>query len=182
MVGGCCSNKTNIANLQHSKLHSRMYCFNYLELLYYKANITSLKSQHHSQEQLWKIASKSFIKNKKKLWIRLKIDNKIIHFQIQLQWSENLANTCMWHTEPLDSCFDLIRSHQQCIPWSLSLEIEPATTECRAKTLPLSHLFTLHTNIAKLTSHKKIYIHLIHLQSNFSNQFYFLKSILISYF
>ena len=33
------------------------------------------------------------------------------------------------HTETQDSCFDLIRSHQQYIPWSPPLEIEPATTE-----------------------------------------------------
>ena len=29
----------------------------------------------------------------------------------------------------VDCCFDLIRSHRPCIPWSLPLEIEPATTE-----------------------------------------------------
>ena len=32
-------------------------------------------------------------------------------------------------TETVDSCFDLIRSHQQCIPWSPPLEIEPATKD-----------------------------------------------------
>ena len=48
------------------------------------------------------------------------------------------ANTCAEHTETLDSCFDLISSHQQHIPWPPPLEIEPATTECRAETLPLS--------------------------------------------
>ena len=58
---------------------------------------------------------------------------------IELPRPENPANTCMWHTETLDSCFDLIRSHQQCILWSPPLEIQAATTECRAKTLPLSH-------------------------------------------
>ena len=30
-----------------------------------------------------------------------------------------------------------------------------ATTECRAKTLPLSHQFTSHASNAKLTSHGK---------------------------
>ena len=45
----------------------------------------------------------------------------------------------MWHTETLDSCFDLIRSYQQRIPGSPPLEIEPVTIECRAKTLPLSY-------------------------------------------
>ena len=55
----------------------------------------------------------------------------------------------------LDSCFDLIRSHQQHMLWSLPLEIEPATTESRAETLPLDHRSTSHTSDAKLTSHGK---------------------------
>ena len=43
-----------------------------------------------------------------------------------------------FRTETLDSSFDHIRSHQQCIQWSPLLEIEPATTGCWAKTLLLS--------------------------------------------
>ena len=70
----------------------------------------------------------------------------------RLPWPENLANTCMRHTETLDSCFNLIRSHQPCVPWS-PLEIKPVTTEYRAENLPLSHLSTSHTSDAKLTSH-----------------------------
>ena len=35
------------------------------------------------------------------------------------------ANTYAGHTETLDSCFEFIRSHQQYIPWSPPLEIEP---------------------------------------------------------
>ena len=35
---------------------------------------------------------------------------------------------CVQHTEPLDSCFDLLRSHQQWIPWSSPLKIKLATT------------------------------------------------------
>ena len=31
----------------------------------------------------------------------------------------------------LDSCFDLIRSHQQCIPWSPPLKIEPQNAELK---------------------------------------------------
>ena len=58
-----------------------------------------------------------------------------------------------WHTETLDSCFDLIWFHQQYIPCSPPLEIEPATTECKAKTLPLRYRSTLHPSDAKLTSH-----------------------------
>ena len=33
------------------------------------------------------------------------------------------------HTEQLNSCFDLIKSYQQCTPWSPPREIEPAITE-----------------------------------------------------
>ena len=44
---------------------------------------------------------------------------------------------CVQHTEPLDSCFDLISSHQQCISWSLPLRIKSLTTECRAESIPL---------------------------------------------
>ena len=51
----------------------------------------------------------------------------------------NPANTYSRHTETLDSWFDLIRSHQQCILWSPPLEIELVTTDCRAETLQLSH-------------------------------------------
>ena len=72
---------------------------------------------------------------------------------IELPWPENLANTYTQHTETLNSCFDLIRSHQQCIPWSPPLEIEPATTDCKAETLQLSHWSISHISDAKLTSH-----------------------------
>ena len=34
---------------------------------------------------------------------------------IELPWPENPANTYARHTETLGSCFDLLRSHQQCI-------------------------------------------------------------------
>ena len=68
--------------------------------------------------------------------------SKGIILWIELPWPENPASTCAWHTETLDSCFDVIRSHQQWIPWHPSLEIEQATTERRAETLPLSLLST----------------------------------------
>ena len=57
---------------------------------------------------------------------------------IELLWAENPVNTYVRHTETLDSCFDFIRSHQLCIPWSPPLEIKPAIKDCRAKTLQLS--------------------------------------------
>ena len=66
----------------------------------------------------------------------------------ELPWPWNPGNSYARHTETQDRCFDLIRSHQQCIPWSPPLEIEPTTTDCRAETLQLSH-----TSDAKLTSH-----------------------------
>ena len=59
----------------------------------------------------------------------------------------------------LNSCFDLIGSHQQCIPWSPPLEIEPATSECRNRTStnrlcvawtggPLVEVRFLHSGVA----------------------------------
>ena len=42
----------------------------------------------------------------------------------------------------LNSCFNLIRSHQQCTLWSPPLEIKPTTTVCRSRnstTGPLVH-------------------------------------------
>ena len=67
---------------------------------------------------------------------------------IELPWLENPTNTYAWHTETLDSFFYLIRSHQQYIP-SSPLEIEPATTDCRAETLQLSQQSISHTSDAK---------------------------------
>ena len=68
-------------------------------------------------------------------------------------WPENPESTYTRHTETLDSCFDLIWSHQKCIPWSPPLEIKPATTDCWAETLQQSHLSISRTSDAKLTSH-----------------------------
>ena len=86
----------------------------------------------------------------------LKPPVKILYWQETSQQSwigltrpENPANTRAWHTETLDSCFDLVRFHQQRTP----LEIKPATTEYRTETLTLRHKFTLHTSNAKFTSH-----------------------------
>ena len=46
----------------------------------------------------------------------------------------------VWHTEPLDNFFDLIRSHQQRISRSPPLAIEPATTEPKLYRWPLIHI------------------------------------------
>ena len=64
---------------------------------------------------------------------------------IELPWPEKPANTCVRHTETLDSCFDLIRSSQQCVPWSPPLDTKRETTGCRFKTLSLRRKFTWHT-------------------------------------
>ena len=63
---------------------------------------------------------------------------------MELPWPENPPNTYARHTEPLDCCFDLIRSHQQCILWYQPLEIDPVTTEAR-----LYNWTILHTSDAK---------------------------------
>ena len=68
--------------------------------------------------------------------------NRWIILWIELPWTENLANAWARHMETLDNYFNLFGSHQQCIPWSPPLDIEPATTECSAETLPVSHLST----------------------------------------
>ena len=75
--------------------------------------------------------------------------NKYLNCELNYHDQKIQTNTCAQHTETLESCFDLIRSYQQCIPWSPTLEIEPTTRECRAETLPLSRQFTLHTCDAK---------------------------------
>ena len=46
---------------------------------------------------------------------------------------------CVLHTEQLNICLDFIKSHQRSISWYPPLEIQPATTECRAETLPLRY-------------------------------------------
>ena len=86
----------------------------------------------------WKCISSTNFKEEETLWI-------------ELPWPENTPNTYARDTETLDSCFDLIRSHQQCILQSPPLEIEPATTDCSAETLQLSHQFTSHTNQLEIT-------------------------------
>ena len=54
---------------------------------------------------------------------------------IELPRPENPANPWARDTETLDCCCDLIRSHQQCIPWYLPMESEPTITEYRVETL-----------------------------------------------
>ena len=46
----------------------------------------------------------------------------------------------------LNSCFDIIRSHLQCITWSTPMEIEPTTLHLGQRSKP-------HASNAKLTSH-----------------------------
>ena len=51
------------------------------------------------------------------------------------------GNHSLQHTETLDSCFDLIRFHQQCILWSPPREIEPVTTDCRVNHRLQSYIY-----------------------------------------
>ena len=80
--------------------------------------------------------------NKRKQTVKL--TNKEVW--IELPRPENPPNTSVWHTETLNSYFDHIRSHQQCILWPPPLEIDPVTTDCRAKTPQLSQQFISHTS------------------------------------
>ena len=60
----------------------------------------------------------------------------------------------------LNSNFDLIRSHQQCTPWSQPLEMNQRPQYAEAKTLPLGHWFMLRISDTELTSHGKLHDHL----------------------
>ena len=92
-------------------------------------------------------------RGKSNIVVRFSFLSREIILWSELPWPENAANTYARDMETLDGYFDQIRSHQQCIPWSPPLEIEPATIDCRAKTLQLSHESISHTSGAKLTSH-----------------------------
>ena len=63
------------------------------------------------------------------------LDLRGIILWIELQWPKSPAHIYVRNTETLDSCFDFIRSHQQCITWSPPLQIEPASKNSRADTL-----------------------------------------------
>ena len=80
------------------------------------------------------------------------IDKGIVYW---INMTRKSGKHCARHTKPLDSCFNFIKFHQQSISWSSPLEIERATTECRAGALPLSYLSTSHTSDPKLTSPDK---------------------------
>ena len=109
-------------------------------------------------EKISFVDNSSFFAHSQMVQILLYITNNPIKRQlwIELLRPENPANTWARHTETLDSSFDLIRSHQHCMQWSSPLEIEPATTECRAEKLPMSHLSISHTSDTKSTSHGNI--------------------------
>ena len=64
--------------------------------------------------------------------LRLTKTLDLSHISYLISWltmTRKPGKYCMRYTGTLDSCFDPIRSHQQCIPWSPPLEIEPATTD-----------------------------------------------------
>ena len=74
--------------------------------------------------------------------------------QIELPWRKNLASTAQYIQNYLIAVWTLLGLISS-VYYFPPLEIEPATTECRAKTLPPSCRSTLHTSDAKLTSHGK---------------------------
>ena len=88
-----------------------------------------------------------------------KLDVKIkIYIYIYMNWitmTRKFSKHSHAAYRTLNSCFDLIGSHQQCIPWSPSLEINPATTKCRIKTVQLGYWTISHISNAKSTSHGK---------------------------
>ena len=110
--------------------------------LYISTGIVLLPSIQHMQFNVisrrgtmtkWKIS-------KINIFVHFPFLSRGIILWIELLWPENPTNTSAWYTETLDSCFSLMRSHQQYIPRSQPLEIESATTECRAKTPPRVHI------------------------------------------
>ena len=75
---------------------------------------------------------------------------------IELPGAENPASTVCNirnHWTPVSTLLDLINSVYRDL--SPTLEIKPATTECRAETLLLNHLSTPHPIGVKLTNHSK---------------------------
>ena len=59
----------------------------------------------------------------------------------------------------LNRCFDLIRSHHQCTPWSQSLEIEPTTTVCRSRNTTTGPRVHATYKRSRLTRHGKLRDH-----------------------
>ena len=60
-----------------------------------------------------------------------------LHYIVLINWitaTRKSGKHYARHMEPLDSCLDLIRSHELLKQWFLPLDIEPATTEYRAET------------------------------------------------
>ena len=63
---------------------------------------------------------------------------------------------CGWHKEPLDSCFNLIRSYQQCISWSPLMEIEPVI-QFMIYNLPVIQFINYNSSVQKT---EKIYVYI----------------------
>ena len=78
-----------------------------------------------------------------KLWVYIYI---YVYYKLNYFWSDNLACTA-WE-------------YRNMTPGFPRLEIETATTECRAESLPLNYWTISHTSFAKLTIHGKRNDHL----------------------
>ena len=78
---------------------------------------------------------------------------------IELPRPENPANTYAWHTDTLDSCFDLINSvYRHPHHWRSNQQSQFVVPK-----LQLSHQFISHTSDAKLTSHGRFFLRVIEL-------------------
>ena len=57
---------------------------------------------------------------------------ELIYIKLEITMTRKSGTHLHVRYGAVDSCFDLIRSHQQCTPWSPPLEIEPTTTVYRS--------------------------------------------------
>ena len=134
-------------NFRGWKVHIMML---YLFDLY---NFFDQGNLNNTDGENWWTTIETMLKNKANLIVFFtKLRTSIINW---INMTRKFNKYCAWHTKTLDSCFDLIRSHQLCITYSPTLEIEPTTTECRIETLLLNYWSTSYTSVAKLLFHGK---------------------------
>ena len=101
---------------------------------------------------------------------------------IELPWPENPANTYMQHKETLDSCFDLIRSHQHTVisttgDWTSDhrLQSQNSTTE---PPIHITHKwrqikgYSTFLGSPELESHHQMLFSVIHLTPQFFAGFF----------
>ena len=74
--------------------------------------------------------------------------------EIELLWPENPVNTRARHMKPLDSCFDLIRPHQQVYTVISPYGNQTSNHRMQSRNSTTDHRSTLQTNDAKLISYE----------------------------